>query len=82
VTVGCSDSCSATAEDPMQAGWTFLVISTRWRCGPCVAALRRVVGITGGPGSTADTLPADSRGALPKAMAHTILAPSVQRYSQ
>jgi hypothetical protein len=40
--------------------------------------LRRVVGIVGGPGSTADNLPNDSRGALPKATAHTILPHSVK----
>ena len=65
MTLGCYDGCGATVADDvaaMQAGWSFLVISTRWRCG---AALRRVVGITGGSGSTPDTLPADSRGALP-----------------
>ncbi len=78
MTVGCSDSCGTQTDDPMLAGWTFLVISTRWRCGPCAAALRRVVGIVGGPGSTADNLPNDSRGALPKATAHTILPHSVK----
>jgi hypothetical protein len=81
MTLGCYDGCGATVADDgaaMQAGWSFLVISTRWRCGPCGAALRRVVGITGGPGSTPDTLPADSRGALPKATAHTIAAVAVK----
>lgn len=78
MTVGCSDSCGTQTDDPLQAGWSFLVISTRWRCGPCAAALRRVVGIVGGPGSTADDLPNDSRGALPKATAHTILPHSVK----
>jgi hypothetical protein len=81
MTLGCSDSCGAQVPDDtaaMQAGWSFLVISTRWRCGPCAAALRRVVGIVGGPGSTADNLPNDSRGALPKATAHTILPHSVK----
>lgn len=66
MTLGCSDGCGATTPDDvaaMQAGWSFLVISARWRCGP---------------GSTPDTLPADSRGALPKATAHTIAAVAVK----
>ena len=47
----------------MRAGWSFLAISARWRCGP---------------GSTADKLPNDSRGALSKATAHTILPHAVK----
>jgi hypothetical protein len=82
VSTGCSDSCGALADDPVAAGWTFLAFSSRWRCGPCAAALRKVVGIVGPPGSTPDNLPADSRGAIPKATAESIVAVAVKGHGQ
>jgi hypothetical protein len=75
--ITCADGCKRTvahegeAED---AVWSFLAISGRWRCPDCARALRVAAGIQGEQAAETfvDPLPADSRGALPKATAHTI----------
>lgn len=79
--VNCYDTCGASqpSEDAaMQAGWTYLSIAGKWRCGACAGALYRASSTRGHSGSTPDTLDKHSRGALPKETASTITPPSVK----
>jgi hypothetical protein len=81
INLRCRDQCGRALpgeEAAMQAGWTCLSIAGGWRCGPCGAELyaaSRLVG-AGEPGR--DELPPDSRGALPRETASTILPPVVK----
>lgn len=74
--ISCSAGCKRQVEDPAQAGWWFLEISSRWRCGACDRELRAASEITGMHGDSGDALSKDSRGALSKETASTILPTS------
>lgn len=80
--MNCRDNCGrevADEDDAMQAGWTLLAVAGGYRCGTCSRTLREASFITGDLNPDfVDTLPADSRGALPKETASTIF-PSVVR---
>jgi hypothetical protein len=79
--IGCRDGCGATATDEQAAqdcAWDYLNISKAWRCPVCSRALRGAAQIVGTDGITEDTLPAASRGALPKETASSIAAPTVR----
>lgn len=81
MTISCCDACGRTTEDEMSAQrdtWAYLFITKRYRCPACHAALRAAAGITGTAVDKGDALPPDSRGALPKETASTILLPSVK----
>lgn len=74
----CGDGCGLTVIDEeaaMQAGWSWLPTASRWRCGPCGAALYRASTMVGQGVAKPDTLPPGSRGALPKATADSIVIP-------
>lgn len=78
----CKGECGAKVADDeaaTAAGWEYLSISGKYRCGKCTRELRaagRMVGTE--PGIFVDPLPADSRGALPKETASSISAPTVK----
>ncbi len=79
----CADLCGATVADDinaiMQAGWTYLETTKRYRCGACVRALEAASKFTGTSlAASVDTLPPYSIGGLRKATADTILPPSVK----
>lgn len=65
--VTCVAGCKTSQPDgeaAERAGWTFLHITGRWRCGPCGFALR-IASTTAAPyRDEPDTLPRDSIGAL------------------
>lgn len=66
--IPCSDSCkrSVPTEDAaMAAGWSFLPVVRRWRCGPCAALLRNVSRMPGTDAPSTDPLKPEDRGALP-----------------
>lgn len=73
--IGCADQCGAQIQDyeqdALQAGWTHLTISNRWRCPNCMTTLQLAGRIVGTDGVTKDRLPPGSRGALPKETAST-----------
>lgn len=78
VMLRCHDRCGREVLDvdaAMQAGWSYLSITARWRCGPCGAALRAASSMVGQGEGTVDALPPESRGALRKATADTIVIP-------
>ena len=75
----CTDQCGRSVQDEeaaLQAGWSRLQITGRWRCGPCAAGLIAARNMTGTAGETQDSLPKDSRGALKKETASSITPPS------
>lgn len=66
--IGCGDGCKAkvaTEDAAMAAGWSFLSVVRRWRCGPCAAALRQVSKMPANDAPSIDALKPDDRGALP-----------------
>lgn len=81
MTVSCRGECGKTHPDEAaaeHAGWNYLWITKGWRCGDCARALHAAGQMSGTDGMTQDTLPKDSRGALPKETASTILPASVK----
>jgi hypothetical protein len=78
----CSAGCKRTVTDEEAAtvaGWEQLSITMRWRCGACgreLAAASSIVGMVDAP--FVDALPADSRGALPRETASSIMAAAVR----
>lgn len=62
----------------MHRGWSFLQITGGWRCGRCDGELQAASRMVGTDDQTTDTLPADSRGALPRETASGIVAPAVK----
>jgi hypothetical protein len=74
---GCGKS-HPTDDAAMHAGWTYLWITKGYRCGDCERELRAAGSIVGTDQITSDPLPKDSRGALPKETASTIMQPSVR----
>lgn len=80
--ITCRGECGIkqpSEEAALQAGWSHLEISNGWRCGACGRLLREAGSIVGTDGVTEDRLAPDSRGALPKETASTILQPTVKR---
>jgi hypothetical protein len=80
-TLGCNDECGNVVSDEdaaLQAGWSRLQITGRWRCGRCAAALIAARNMNGAAGETQDTLPKDSRGALRKETASSIAPPTLR----
>jgi hypothetical protein len=79
--IACSSGCGNKTwlnekGEPAQAGWEYLSISARWRCGTCWRELRAASAFPGAPaGEFIDAIPPDSRGALPKETATTISPP-------
>ncbi len=76
--ISCQDRCGASVADEMaaqQAAWTYLSITGRYRCTDCRRALAAAATMRGTDDETPDTLPRDSRGALPKETASTITPP-------
>lgn len=66
--IPCSGSCkrSVTSEDAaMAAGWSFLLVVRRWRCGSCANLLRNVSKMPTNDGPSVDLLKPEDRGALP-----------------
>jgi hypothetical protein len=80
--IRCRSQCGASVSDDdaaLRAGWSYLQITAGWRCGACNRALIAARDIVGGQGGfSADPLPPDSRGALPRETASSILPPSVK----
>lgn len=79
--VRCRGLCGSTLPNDdaaMHAGWSYLQITAGWRCGSCERALIAAGRIVGTVGAAGDALPADSRGALPRETASSILPPSVK----
>lgn len=79
--IRCRGLCGSAVPDDeaaLRAGWSYLQITAGWRCGSCERELRAAGRITGHDQADADTLAPDSRGALPKSTASTILPPSVK----
>jgi hypothetical protein len=77
--IACIDLCGLRVENPVAAGWNYLEMQRRFRCGGCARLLILAREI---PGTAAeeftDPLPSTSRGALPKETASTIAAPTVK----
>lgn len=74
----CGDKCGREVVDQAaaeMAGWSFLPITARWRCGPCGAALYAASSMVGMGDGITDKLPPGSRGALPKSTADSIVIP-------
>lgn len=80
--IRCRGLCDASVVDDeaaLRAGWSYLQITAGWRCGPCGRALLAAAHFVGTDQPAAvDTLPPNSRGALPKETASTVLPPSVR----
>lgn len=79
--IRCRDACGAAVDDEkaaLDAAWSYLSIAAAWRCPACDRALRQAAAIVGTDQVTEDTLPADSRGALPRETASTIHPPTVR----
>jgi hypothetical protein len=79
--VKCRGACGKSHPDDQaaaQAGWNHLWITRGWRCGDCERALQAASAIVGTDQEFQDELPRDSRGALPKETASTIMQPSVR----
>lgn len=85
--IPCRDGCGATVIDDLvdgmhaaeHAGWSWLAVTGSWRCGACEGALWRARGVEGTAAQPfVDPLPADSRGALKRETASSILAPAVR----
>lgn len=77
--IRCRDRCGRSVADDaaaLQAGWSSLSIAGGWRCGACTSTLAAAGRIVGADLQTEDGLPPDSRGALPKETASTILPPA------
>lgn len=80
-TIRCRGLCGAALPDDeaaLRAGWSYLQITTGWRCGLCERELRAAGGIAGHDQASEDALPPSSRGALPRETASSILPPSVK----
>jgi hypothetical protein len=78
--IKCNEDCGATKDDVTQAedaGW-FLPVARIFRCIACQRTMAEAGRLVGQGQPTADQLPPDSRGALPKATGHTITPPSVR----
>ena len=79
--IGCRDECGAsfTVEpgDAFPGDWRYLEASKAWRCPTCHRALAAMACAEGTGTPTVDTLPPDSRGALPKETASGIVPPKV-----
>lgn len=79
--ITCRGQCGATAatdDEAMHRGWSFLQITGGWRCGRCEGELLAAGRLVGTDDQTADELPPDSRGALPRETASGIVAPAVK----
>jgi hypothetical protein len=85
--IACRDGCGAKVPDGLvegnpawqNAGWSWMPITNSYRCGACEGALWRARGIDGArPTAFVDTLPPDSRGALKRETASSILPPTVR----
>lgn len=80
--VRCRGLCGAAHTDEnaaLRAGWSCLQITAGWRCGACERALLAAGRMKGHDRpSDGDPLPLDSRGALPRETATSILAPAVK----
>lgn len=67
--VFCAGGCKTSVPSPEKAGWSFLQITGRWRCGACEGALWRASTQPGVQPTTdegLDPLPRTDRGALKK----------------
>lgn len=63
--VGCSGGCSLKVANPLTAGWDYLEITGRYRCGACGIVLYRASMQEGAPPrNDIDKLPPDSIGSL------------------
>jgi hypothetical protein len=79
--IACAAGCARTVadDDAASAGaWSYLAISRRWRCPTCRRELDAAQAIAGGTGTPDEVLPPDSRGALRRETASTVLPPSVK----
>lgn len=82
MTINCRSGCGVTMADEaaaIQAGWWYLQITRGWRCPSCDRELLNASSLVGTADETTDTLDPNSRGALPKETASTILPPTVPR---
>jgi len=64
--IPCAGGCKRTTEEPEKAGWSYLFITGRYRCGQCEADLRKAGEINGSGSAQPDLLPPSSIGALKK----------------
>jgi len=64
--ISCASGCGRQAESPEQAGWDYLQITGRWRCGACGLELRLAGAMVGAAGGSGDPLSPSSIGALKK----------------
>jgi rubredoxin len=64
----CAYGCNTKLPDDqaaMAAGWSYLMISRRWRCPKCDAALLAAANMPGVANQSVDPLAPDDRGGLP-----------------